>query len=73
MRLWTRRTIEAGSCGPWLHGLAGASLPEEVLLDNDNRKVVTRYVPHGVVRILTTSSYNWSRFIIVHHSSSALL
>lgn len=53
MRLWNRRTIEAGLCGLWLHGLASASLPEEVLLDDDNRKVVARYVPHGVVRILT--------------------
>lgn len=51
-RLLSYRTfssIEAGSCPAWFHALSLQSLPEETLLENGSRKVVTRYTPHGVV------------------------
>jgi acyl-CoA reductase-like NAD-dependent aldehyde dehydrogenase len=33
----------------WLTGTAKLELPEEVMEDNENRRVITRYTPLGVV------------------------
>jgi len=37
----------------WLREIAGQVLPEEVLLDDDERRVVTRHTPLGVVGAIT--------------------
>ncbi|OCH90314.1 aldehyde dehydrogenase family protein [Obba rivulosa] len=45
--------IEAGMCVPWLReGGAKRSLQEEVLFETSDRKVITRYIPIGVVGYL---------------------
>jgi len=44
-------TIEVQSCVAWLHETSKKTLPDEVLLDNDDRKAKISYVPLGVVRL----------------------
>lgn len=40
---------EADTGVQWLKGLANLDMPEEVIEDNEDRKVITRYTPLGVV------------------------
>lgn len=40
---------ETGTSVQWLQGLANLDMPEEVIEDNEDRKVITRYTPLGVV------------------------
>jgi len=49
---WTQlamATSEAQSGVAWLNGIASLKLPEEIIEDNDDRKVIQRYTPLGVV------------------------
>lgn len=45
--MFARNEAETGV--QWLQGLANLEMPEEVIEDNEDRKVVTRYTPLGVV------------------------
>lgn len=42
-------TMEAGDGYKWLSEMGKLEVPEEVIEDNEERKVVTRYTPIGVV------------------------
>jgi len=42
-------TNEVESGAAWINGIAALELPDEVVEDNANRKVITRYTPLGVV------------------------
>lgn len=48
------RNVEVGSCVDWLKAYATQSLPEETIVDIPERKVITRYVPLGVVSSLVS-------------------
>jgi acyl-CoA reductase-like NAD-dependent aldehyde dehydrogenase len=41
-------TMEAGDGYKWLSEIGKLDLPEEVLEDNEDRQVITRYTPIGV-------------------------
>jgi len=45
--MFARDEVDSGVA--WLTGIANLELPEEVIEDNDERKVITRYTPLGVV------------------------
>jgi acyl-CoA reductase-like NAD-dependent aldehyde dehydrogenase len=40
--------FETGGAIYWIKGQANLELPEEVIEDSENRKIVTRYTPLGV-------------------------
>jgi acyl-CoA reductase-like NAD-dependent aldehyde dehydrogenase len=40
--------FETGGAIHWIKGQANLELPEEVIEDSENRKIVTRYTPLGV-------------------------
>ena len=42
-------TMEVGDGVKWLSGTADLNIPEEVIEDTEDRKVITRYTPLGVV------------------------
>jgi acyl-CoA reductase-like NAD-dependent aldehyde dehydrogenase len=42
-------TNEVESAGAFITGISALDLPEEIVEDNANRKVVTRHTPLGVV------------------------
>jgi hypothetical protein len=41
--------MEVGDGVKWLSGTADLNVPEEVIEDTEDRKVITRYTPLGVV------------------------
>ena len=41
--------METGEACRWIVELAQLNMPEEVIEDNEERKVITRYTPLGVV------------------------
>ena len=41
--------MEVGDGIKWLNGTADLNVPEEVIEDTEDRKVITRYTPLGVV------------------------
>lgn len=45
--MFARNEVDTGVI--WLKGLANLDMPEEVIEDNEDRKVITRYTPLGVV------------------------
>lgn len=45
--MFARNEVESGVT--WLSEIAKLEMPEEVIEDNDDRKVITRYTPLGVV------------------------
>ncbi|EIM82214.1 NAD-dependent succinate aldehyde dehydrogenase [Stereum hirsutum FP-91666 SS1] len=63
--------IETSISGAWLQGVAGASLPEEVLFEDDNRKAIIRYVPFGVCAAITP--WNFPISLLVWKIAPALV
>lgn len=49
--------MEAETGFTWLTELAKLDMPEEVIEDNDDRKVITRYTPLGVVGAIVPWNY----------------
>lgn len=57
--------FELGGCAGWAGFTAGLSLPEKVLQDDDEKKVIQQRVPLGVVGSITP--WNWPLMIAIWH------
>jgi acyl-CoA reductase-like NAD-dependent aldehyde dehydrogenase len=42
-------TLELGAAVAWIRGICTLNMPEEVIEDSDQKRVVVRYMPLGVV------------------------
>lgn len=63
--------LEVGACIGWLKGSAAFSLPDEVVVDTPERKVITRYVPLGVCAAIIP--WNFPLSIMIWKLAPALL
>ena len=57
--------VELGGCGGWAGFTASLSLPDKVLEDSDEKKVVMKREPLGVVGSITP--WNWPLMIAIWH------
>ena len=57
--------FEMGGCAGWAGFTAGLSLPDKVLEDSDEKKIVQTRVPLGVVGSITP--WNWPLMIAIWH------
>ncbi len=57
--------FELGGCGGWAGFTASLSLPDKVLEDSDEKKVIMKHEPLGVVGSITP--WNWPLMIAIWH------